>query len=430
MRNAVVWSVLAIIPTILLSSCSVAEFSSDARKSSCGVSAPELGDRQATPQRSATDVGVRVDGVSILGILDVKDARDAESGDEYLVAFDESEDAFSDDYVAPDVESVDENCRLTATHVRSGDNPVVDFEQTVGVLDREGFSAIADTAQEGGPWQSLGEGWSGDDFLWLETSSTNLDWEDWRLMRSKGGVADPEISSSSLDYFATETPPAVSGGYTTISVNDLQVAWNTSDPVTGQPLVLVQDDGAISEHGDGAWLHSADDEAIFYVQGSGDHRAEGGGEFTIIRIPGNGADEEEVLGVTLPPDRETISQLAVYGDTLAFTVPARLEADGFSKSDAQIYVVDLAAGTAIVIQTAGDGADTASLDVSDGFVAFGNGSSNGDSGQYVLALDAMVLLRLGDAEGRSYIGADGDVVAWTTELPSDRLGVRVAKFAS
>ncbi len=64
------------------------------------------------------------------------------------------------------------------------------------------------------------------------------------------------------------------------------------------------------------------------------------------------------------------------------------------------------------------GLQTMALGLSDRLVVWGNGSAEGDAGEYALDLGDGSIWRLGDQPGFSVAFVDGDTVAWA-DLPKD-----------
>lgn len=383
----------------------------------CGAAATVGGAREAAPTRSAAGVDLAEGDFAVTSVYDVADAVPGNGRRDYQEIYTAWQ-AKGDEYVALDVSASTPECELVATHVRHGDDPLTDLEGAVGLFTPSGFEHRADVASPDGPSQSHAYALRGADVAWLETTSTNLDWEDWRLMVDTGGES-PELLARSEEYFGTDEAPAIIGWYTALSASSEQIAWNTSVPGTETPVLLVHDGSRIRQIDD-VFFHTAGDDAIYYLR---EHRD---GMTSIHRIADSGA-EEAVLDV-VPPDGRGVAKIAVDGDTLAFTLSSTDDDEEMSNLDGQIYVVDMRTREAVLIQAAGDGGGSSYLDTNGKVVAFGEGSGNGDPGQYLFFLDSRSLVQLGKAEGLSGVGLADDIVSWDVIGRGDKVGVRVARL--
>ncbi len=370
------------------------------------------GTARSTELRSDADADLATGEIRVSGVVNVADAVDAIPGEDYGLVYEASQTGV-EDYIAFDPASVAADCEMISKRVRLGEDPMKEFAETVGTFDERGFHEIADTATDGAPWQMFSSTWQSDDVRWIETSSTNLDWSDWRVM------ADGEELANSEAFFNTEEPPPVVEEDSRLSASTGQLAWNTARPGTGEPVVLVLDGSGVRELASDVWVHAASDDAVYYVRGAAARRA------SILRVPDGSVQEESVLDLKVPKGRQ-ISRLAVHGDTLAFLVSSLQRANGESAHNGQVYVVNLSTMETVVVQTAGDGQGY--LDTNGEVVVFGEGSGMGDPGQYMFMVKSSALVRLGEAEGLSGVGVAGDVVAWDFIDEDDNVGIRVARL--
>ncbi|KON75600.1 hypothetical protein M768_00050 [Cellulosimicrobium cellulans F16] len=324
-----------------------------------------------------------------------------------------------DPYHSAEPATIGPDCSLIGTSHESTGSNFADFSMSVGSLDVDGFSRISEPQGEGGPWQPLSIVRQGDSVAWIETTSTNLEWFDWRVLRGSLEERSAHEITNSIDFFGSDDPPKIVDFDPRLSVSAEQVVWNTSRPGSRTPL-LVGISGSVEsprEIVEGVSVHAASEDAIYYVM-------PGSSSSTVLRLPDGASTPEKVLEVT---DDRKILALAVDDDRIAFTVASTTDDEGTPQHNAQIYVVDLASKSARLVQTASDG--LGNLAMADGALAFGAGSGNGDAGQYLAFFESGELVRLGDSPGYSHVGATGDLIAWS-RITDSGSGIVIGRLRS
>ncbi len=241
---------------------------------------------------------------------------------------------------------------------------------------------------------------------WLETRSTDLFDVDWKVFGWSHGKVRLLADS---DTFAKGHPlaPAAGGDHLIASDgksvwwsfrkagSELPIATNiaTADLAgTSAPRVVVK----------GADLPTVDPRGgLVYVRDPYTAPHSVGYDIHLLR----GTRDEIVYHGPLG-DVGFISELCVGPDVVAWAVPVESDDGG------TIMVLDRTTHHVKVIRRR-DSSRGAELACGDDFVAWGNGSGNGDAGQYLYSPKTGALVRLGESFGISGVIAAGRYVAWT-----------------
>ena len=264
--------------------------------------------------------------------------------------------------------------------------------------------------------------------MWRETPSTTLDVEPWRILATtlgSGTVRVVALSSSLTGDDDVPPPPGVQ-----VLATDGVTAWWTApylDP-TGYRGVATRVVGAsvksekatpvvVADH---AYLPVVAGGQVVVLRSLVSDRASGGRFAFLAPLDGGG----RVVHSGTLGEREAIwsacgsPRFLVYvissGDLVNPGQPSEMAVES-----AQLHIRELSTGaeTLIALQDSGK---SLSLSCSDTLVAWGNGSSNGDPGQYVYDLHRHELYRLGEAAGRSVVFVADSVIAWSN-APADPL---------
>ncbi|MBE7701020.1 hypothetical protein H9623_11990 [Oerskovia sp. Sa1BUA8] len=113
--------------------------------------------------------------------------------------------------------------------------------------------------------------------------------------------------------------------------------------------------------------------------------------------------------MTTPVDRPIIA-MTVSPEVLVWAVASGSEPDGMTTVDAQLYVMDRTTQVTTIIDTGTDWFGPVSL--SGDVLAWGAGSGNGDTGEYLHYVGTNAIYKLVDAPGLSDVVVRGDVIAW------------------
>jgi hypothetical protein len=241
---------------------------------------------------------------------------------------------------------------------------------------------------------------------WMETRSTDLFDIDWKVFGwSHGGVR--LLADSDTFARGHPLPPAAGGDHLMTSDGknvwwsfrkagtDLPIATNiaTVELAGGPPRVVVK----------GGDLPTVDPRGgLVYVRDPYTAPHSVGYELHLLR-----GTRDEVLHRGTTGSVGFISALCVGRDVVAWAVPAETDDPG-----GQIEALNRATGDVQTIRLK-DSARGPDLVCGDGFVAWGNGSGNGDAGQYLWSLKTGSLVKLGESFGISGVMAAGPYVAWT-----------------
>jgi len=258
---------------------------------------------------------------------------------------------------------------------------------------------------------------------WLETRSTDLFDVDWKVFGWSHGQVRLLADS---DTFAKGHPlPPAAGGDHLIASDGKSVWWSFRKAGTDLPIATniatVELDGAPHPRVfvEGADLPTVDPRGgLVYVRDPNTAPDSVGYDIRLRR----GARDEIIYHGTVG-DVGFISELCVGPDVVAWAIPVEADDGGTIKMlnrstrDVQtIRLRDSARGTELVC--------------GDDFIAWGNGSGDGDAGQYLWSLKTGSPVKLGEAFGVSRVKAAGHYVAWTLPptSPQASANVRLARW--
>ena len=248
--------------------------------------------------------------------------------------------------------------------------------------------------------------------VWLETSSTDMWTQPWRVLRATVGHQQSTLVGDSVAMFGDTNllpPPGVQ-----LLATDGFTAWWT---------VTYPDDASANGHGvkvvgralspDAGPMFTAADRAYLPVIA--------GGRLVVARTPtvDPRGHASSYSIVTLTPTGEQVVARGSLGQgdsVLSMCGSEHLLAWAISSSEedhnGRLVVRDLSSGAEFSVAL-DDQAQSTQLGCGDGIVAWGNGSGNGDASQYVLDTSSRAIKRVGESPGISTAYVAGRMVAWT-----------------
>ena len=271
--------------------------------------------------------------------------------------------------------------------------------------------------------QVAGQTWDGETIVWVETSSTSLQWQDWWLLARVDGSVHALMDSSMIEG-GPELPFA---GETNLTLVDGNVYLSTALPLEsdretysrslirvplGDPDNWVLEDVNVGDHiGDGSG-------SLYYLRSNAEQ-----GTSEIVRVSDG---SKEVLYSLDNSDDYYVTHVAASEKHVAWSVLNQSEDCQDRASDpiiaagaceGWIGVRELATGTTTAIQL--QSSDVGLLSLSGDYLAWGKGSGFGDRREFLLDLGNRTITVLGACEGCSYAAVAGSAVVWTTKKGLD-----------
>lgn len=300
---------------------------------------------------------------------------------------------------------------------------VAEAVEETGTAQLEGVPELGRYAPERGdsypqplktpPRQAIAAAVRGSTVAWLETSSTNLYSADWFLFASTGGAArllsrSSDISGETEVASAPEQHPIATDGKTVFWTAPYPVPSDGSRPYFSAKVLSTPVDGSgeVRTIADPAKLPATDGTSVYVVRAK-DVAPDLGDRALILRV--GGGKEVVVADLSLTP-RAGVSAVCAAGDYLSWVV-SDVGTDDVG-GDGVLTVRDLRTGEDHKVELLDSGSAT-NLSCSDTLIGWGNGSGNGDAGEYVLVLRSWSLYRLGEEPGISIVYVKGDYVAWS-----------------
>ena len=262
------------------------------------------------------------------------------------------------------------------------------------------------------PQQVVGAAYANGVIVWTETPSTSLADQPWRAfaVNTSGGPAHLLGDSESVTG-ADDVPYAPD--VQSIATDGRQAWWTapyvdkTRDNgfglrVVGSPVTADRrEPSVIADH---AHLPLLVGGRLVVLRSPMSDPTGSQGRFAFVVPNPKG---EEVVAAGPLGKTENIFSACGSPHTLAYAVASSNSERGV------LHIRDLTSGSETLIQL-DDAAVALDLGCSDEIVAWGNGSGNGDPGQYVYDRRRSVLLRLGEVKGRSMVSVAGRTVIWAT----------------
>ena len=269
------------------------------------------------------------------------------------------------------------------------------------------------------PRQAIAAAAHGQTFVWLETKSTDLFYQDWKVFAARAGQRRPTLLGDSFDLTKSdEIPPPPGVKYIT---TDGVHAWWTMTYRTGKgnpawgARIMVRDIAGhepLTTAVDKAKLPAATGGGVAYVRTSDVDAAVPANRYD-IRLRRAGADTLVTSGPLAKG--EQVSTMCASDTLLAWAVrspEAPPDNPPEHSTGGRLHVITLATNAQHTIEL-DDDAWSLDLSCGDTFVAWGNGSGNGDPGQYVVDVPSGKLWKLGESPGISAVRAAGTMLAWT-----------------
>jgi len=267
------------------------------------------------------------------------------------------------------------------------------------------------------PRQAIAAAAHGRYVVWVETKSTDLFFQDWKVFAARVGQGQPILLGDSFDLTKTdEVPPPP--GVEIITTDGVHAWWMMTYP-TKSPRgfgarIMVRDIAGqepLSVAVDKAKLPAATDGGVAYVRSTDVDPAVPANRYD-IRLRRAGADTLVTSGPLAKGEQG--STMCASDTLLAWAVrsPETSAENPDAWTSGHLHVMTLATKAQHTIELDDN---TWSLDLScgDTFVAWGNGSGNGDPGQYVVDVPSGKLWKLGESPGISAVRAVGTMLAWT-----------------
>ena len=269
----------------------------------------------------------------------------------------------------------------------------------------------------------------GETVAWRETTSTNLDVEDWEVWAAVDGGAAVRVSDSgdgdSGDGDSGDgdagPPPYVPDGSSLATTADTAywtvARWEGEQRVLGIASAPLREGAKVATVAEGARNPTVLGDTLVHAAGQPLGADLPEGVWEIRRRDAAGA--EDVLA-RIGPTGWGVSAVCAGEGHVAWALA--------DDAAGRIVDLDLTTGDRVEV-TLATPAQAPSLACGDDVVAWGSGSDEGDPGQYVLDRRAATVSRLGSAAGLSQVAAAGPWLAWTTFAKgADRATWQVARW--
>lgn len=284
------------------------------------------------------------------------------------------------------------------------------------------------------PRQAIYAAAHGQSFVWLETKATDLFNLDWKVFAARTGQRQPTLLGDSFDLTKTDKIPPPPG-VKVLTTDGVHAWWTMTYPTKDKRgmgvRVMVRDIAGrepLTTAVDKAKLPAATGRGVAYVRSNDTDQSVPENRYD-IRIRKAGADTLVTSG-SLAKD-EQVSTMCASDTFLAWAVrsPKAAAENPAAPAGGRLHVMTLATKVKQTINL-DDSAGSLDLSCGDTFVAWGNGSGNGDPGQYVVDVPSGKLWKLGESPGISLVHAAGTMLGWTLPPKSfqDPASVRVTKW--
>ena len=371
-------------------------------------SAPESTTTVVSAQESTTTT--YGDGTTVLNVADAVPIP----ADSYELLFDYAE--------WPDEETIGGLNAVTASGdflgttspmpATGGPDGIVMYPETLIVVDSSGSVTALSMPQSDVAYQATVATSGGGTYVWRETTSTNLFWEDYRILAVKSGETALTVVADSADTTPEGTVlPMLPDVERSLATDGENVYWTAATPVDAEGGFYSTVLNAHAADGSGPTRVLAENVVFPVMMGD---------KLLAVRYPGFDPDATEGLFEVVEVDTHSggvtpfvsfeVSDTAVLVDLCA--TPEYL-ALAVSKRIQIRYASDIDT-IATYVRVHGNGTR---LGCGDSFLAWGNGSGSGDAGEYLLDLENNDIYKLGSLEGGSNVMAAGDYFAWTKKTP-------------
>jgi hypothetical protein len=292
------------------------------------------------------------------------------------------------------------------------------------LTDSSGETTVLSVPESDVAYQAPVASSGGGVFVWRETSSTSLFFEDYRILAARPGDTAVTVVADSAGVTPDGTVlPMLADTERNLATDGVNVYWTAATPVDAQGGFYSTVLNAHAVDGSGATTVLADNVVFPVLMGD---------TLLAVRYPGFDPDATEGFFevvqvdtrdggvspfVSFPvSDQAVLLDICATPEYLALAVSDRIEIRYRSAIDT----------VSKVVKVDGDGTK---LGCGDSFLVWGNGSGFGDNGQYLLDLDTDDIYKLGSLQGGSIVMAAGDYFAWTKRTPDVILfTLRAAKW--
>lgn len=256
----------------------------------------------------------------------------------------------------------------------------------------------------------------GESIVWLETKSTDLFYQDWKMYAARVGQRQPTLLGDSFDLVKSDEIPYPPGVKIT-TTDGVHAWWVMVYRVKSQrgwdARIMVRDLAGrepLTVAVDKAKLPAATAGGVAYVRSKDVDSSVLANRYE-IRLRRAGTDTLITSGPLAK--EEQVSTICASGTLLAWAVrsPSSPRENPAALTRGSLHVMTLATKVQRTIKL-DDNAGGLSLDCGETFIAWGNGSGNGDPGQYVLDMSSGKIWKLGELKGISAVLASGTILAW------------------
>lgn len=285
------------------------------------------------------------------------------------------------------------------------------------------------------PRQAIQVAAHGQFIVWLETKSTDLFYLDWKMYAARVGQRQPTLLADSFALLKSDEIPYPPGVKTT-TTDGVHAWWTMVYPTKKAPRgwgarIMVRDVGAVGSLKvavDRAKLPVAIARGLVYVRSKDVDPSMTSNHYE-IRLLKNDVDSLISSG-PLTGD-QAVSSICASDTLLAWAVHSS-SGSPQNPNDVmggKLHVMTLATKVQRIIRLE-DPAWGLSMGCGTSFVAWGNGSGNGDPGQYVLDVPSGKIWKLGTLRGISMVHVAGDKLAWALPQKSaqDAVPWKVVKW--
>lgn len=266
------------------------------------------------------------------------------------------------------------------------------------------------------PRQAIEVAAHGESVVWLETKSTDLYYQDWKIYAAHTGQHQPTLLADSFALLKTDEVPPPPGVKIT-TTDGLHVWWTMVYPTKSQrgwdARIMVRDLAGrepLTVAVNKAKLPQATAGGVAYVR-TKDVDSNLPANRYEIRLHKAGSDTLITSGSL--GKEEQVSTMCASGTLLAWAVrsPNAPRENPAALTRGSLHVMTLATNTQRTIKL-DDPAGGLILGCGTTFIAWGNGSGNGDPGQYALDAPSGRIWKLGELRGISAVLVSGRMLAW------------------
>jgi hypothetical protein len=271
--------------------------------------------------------------------------------------------------------------------------------------------------------------------VWAETPSTELNYCEWvlRVYDSKSKkvrtIARSQLLKGKYRLICTY-------GDTRPLILDKYAYWSTAVALVGQPnpkqkshwsfdiqRARLDGSGEVETVVQNGVLPAVDGNALYYVTNSVSESLKPVAYDIHRRTQGEASSDEVIVsGVTKGDSR--VTNMSAEDGNLVWTISSeRIGKEGWDpdvSAPGHLYVLNEKQRTTVKVTLRDPASINYSIAMGAGRVMWGNGSGNGNPGQYLLDLQSFKLWRLGENQGASLVltaPATGHVM-WAVECPS------------